>query len=146
MLGDALVLVRPEAPVVLRAREERRGRPLAHELVELANVLIRLPRRDPEHGGGGAPRRYRDGDHTHAIDRSLRDRIPRELTVLGVPPRALLTGCVLLTDRERREAVRAPAARSGDEEVATPLVMDDRLAPGVVISRVSGVVAVEVCI
>ena len=33
MLGDGFVLVGPEPPVILRAREERCGRPLAHELV-----------------------------------------------------------------------------------------------------------------
>jgi len=38
----------------------------------------------------------------------LRDRVARELAVLRVAPRALLAGGVLLTDRERREAVALP--------------------------------------
>src|SRR5437867_3101710 len=144
MLRDRLVLVGPEPPVILRAREERRGRPLPHELVELADVLVRLPRGDPEHRGGSASGRDGDGDHTHAIDRPLRDWIARELAVLRVAPRAFLAGGVLLTDRERRETVRAAAARPRDEEVPASLVVDDRLAAGVVVGGIAGVVAVQV--
>ena len=144
MLRDRLVLVGPEAPVILRAREERGGRPLAHELVKLADVLVGLTRGDPEHRGRGPSRRYGDGDHTHAIDRPLRDRVARELSVLGVAPRALLARGVLLTDRERGEAVRTSAARPRYEEIPPAFVVHDRLAPRVVVGGIAGVVAVEV--
>src|SRR4029077_5224918 len=102
MVADALVLVGPEPPVVLRAREERGGRPFTHGLVKLPDSLIRWPRGDPEDRGGGALRGDRDGDHTHAIDRPLRDRISRELAVLRITPRAFFPRGILLADRQAR--------------------------------------------
>src|SRR5207253_6301943 len=96
MLCDRLVLVGPEPPVILRSREKRSGRPLAHELVELADVLVGLTRGDPEHRGRGPSRRYGDGDHTHAIVRSLRYWVALELSVLTCNACDRVGRCVIL--------------------------------------------------
>src|SRR5207244_7862856 len=122
VVGDGLVLVRPEPPVILRAREERRGRALANELVELPHLVVHLSRADPEHARRAAVRRHGERDHAHAVDGSLRDRIARQLAVLRVAPGPFLAGCVLLADRERRQAVRRAADRARDEEVPPALV------------------------
>ena len=74
----------------------------------------------------------------------MRDRVARQLAVFRVAPGAFLARGVLLADREGRESVRTPSAGPGDEEIPAPLVVDDRLAPRVVVGGVAGVVPIQV--
>src|SRR5207247_5833487 len=138
--------VRPETPVVLGAREERRGRALTHELVGLAHLVVRLTRRQPEGERRAAVRGHLRLQHADAVDRALRHGVARELAVLRVAERPLLAGRVLLTDRERAQAEGVPARATGEEEIAAQLVMDDRLRARVVVRAVADTVPVEVCV
>src|SRR4029077_3427991 len=100
MRGVLLALVRPQVPVVTGARQERADAALADELVEVADLVVRLAGGDDERRGRERVRGHAQAEHADAVDRSLRDEVARELAVLGIAPGALAAEGLLRADGE----------------------------------------------
>ena len=141
-----LVLVRPQAPVVLGPLDERDVAAVADELVDGANVVVCLSRGDPERDRRGPEGGEAHVDLADGVDRALGDGVAREDAVLGVAPRADIRAGLLATDRKGGQADRALAAARVQEEVAARLVVDEGARARVVVSRVADVVPVEVAL
>src|SRR2546428_5718053 len=139
-----VILLGPSLPVGERPPHVR-VRPLADDqlLSVRRDVAEPAAHADPVRQDARSAWRHRDEVETYcAVDRTLFDRIPSELAVLGVDPRS--RGATTLLAVGPRVDSESGARVTADQEVAVGLVSDHTAMPGIVGDGVPDVRALDI--
>src|SRR2546422_9431429 len=139
-----VILLGPYLPVGERPPHVR-VRPLADDqlLSVRRDVAEPAAHADPVRQDARSAWRHRDEVETHcAVDRTLFDRVPSQLAVLGVDPRS--RGAAALLAVGPRVNSESGARVAADQEVAVGLVSDHTAMAGIVGDGVPDVPALDI--